>query len=81
MQWLLNECIAPIEGAKIAFLLYEKEKWGIKGSLRSNDDNINVAEICGIFWWGGHKLAAGFKHWGKIEDVKEILLRELKKVV
>ncbi len=81
ISWLLNEFIANIDGAKVAFLLYETEKWGVKGSLRSNDDTINVAEICALFWWGGHKLAAGFKQSGKIEEVKEELLKELEKVV
>ncbi|NUJ97793.1 bifunctional oligoribonuclease/PAP phosphatase NrnA [Candidatus Gracilibacteria bacterium] len=78
---LLNECIATIEGAKIAFLIYETEKGNIKGSLRSNDDTIDVAKICALFGGGGHKLAAGFKKSGNIDDVKEELLKELEKVV
>ena len=53
---------------------YDKKTKYWKGSLRSNDNPINI--IAGKFGGGGHKLASGFKIKNK-RDYKKVL-EELK---
>lgn len=56
-------------------LLIKKVGAFIKTSLRSRGE-VDCSKLAGIFWWGGHHNAAGFKiqSSGYIEkDVKEIL--------
>ena len=48
--------------------------------MRSNG-NINVSDICYRFGGGGHPNAAGALIQGTIEEVKEKLIKEVKKVV
>lgn len=60
----LNEFLANIEWAEIAYLLYELDDWSIKWSLRSNNVDINVSQIAAHFWGWGHARAAGLIiHW------------------
>lgn len=84
-QWFkgfISEFLANIEGTQVALFLYEqKDNKEIKASLRSNRDDINVAELCVEFWGGWHKLAAGFSYYWEIKDLEKILLQKLKKVV
>lgn len=49
-----------------ALILQEQEGGMIKGSLRTNNDNIDVSKFAQIFGGGGHKKAAGFKIKGKL---------------
>ncbi len=75
LKWLLNEFLANIEGADIAFLLYEMgNPVEIKASIRSNNDTVDVSKICQSFGWGGHKLAAWFTSEKSLEDVQNELL-------
>lgn len=55
------------EEAKVAILLYETSDGKIKGSLRTEKDNINVAQIATMFGGGGHKKAAGFSLEGRFK--------------
>lgn len=57
--------ICSLKNVKVALLLRE-EHGLIKGSLRTNDDNIDVAKIASKFGGGGHKKAAGFSLLGKL---------------
>ena len=52
----------------------------MKVSLRSND-YVNVSNICLMFGGGGHPRAAGVTMQGKVEDIKEMILREVKRVL
>lgn len=56
-----------LSGAKIALFLRE-ENGRVKGSLRTNNDEVNVAEIAAKFGGGGHKRAAGFIADGRLEE-------------
>ena len=45
---------------------------GIRGSLRSNSDEVDISKIAENYGGGGHKRAAGFFYEGNIiEDVNE----------
>ncbi|MBN2854168.1 DHH family phosphoesterase [Patescibacteria group bacterium] len=57
--------LSSLKGVKVALLLRE-ENGLIKGSLRSNNSEIDVAKIAGQFGGGGHKKAAGFSLAGKL---------------
>ena len=51
----LVNLINTIPNCKIALLLYETFDGRIKGSLRTESDNINIADLAKIFGGGGHK--------------------------
>jgi phosphoesterase RecJ-like protein len=57
--------MCSLRGVKVALLLRE-ENGVIKGSLRTNSDNIDVAEIASRFGGGGHRKAAGFSLSGSL---------------
>lgn len=57
-----------LSGIKAALILTDQGDGMIKGSLRTNDDNVNVAELAKRFGGGGHKKAAGFKIKGKLSQ-------------
>ncbi len=71
-----------IEGVKVSVFIREKENNTYKVSMRSaNSSKINVSDICYIFGGGGHPRAAGANVTGNIEQVKEKLMKEIKKVI
>lgn len=53
--------------SRASLLLYESERGKIKGSLRTDRDDIDLAQLAGVLGGGGHKKAAGFTLEGKIE--------------
>ena len=68
-----------IEGVEVSILLRQKDNEDVyKVSLRSQD-KINVSDICLIFGGGGHARAAGCLIQGNVEQVKEKLVKEIKK--
>ena len=69
-----------IEGVEISIFIREKEDGEYKVSLRSND-YVNVSDICLLFGGGGHQRAAGCSIKDSKENIKEKLLREIKKVL
>jgi phosphoesterase RecJ-like protein len=71
------EELRTMEGIKVAVLFKELEK-GIKVSLRSKE-GIDVSEIAAGFGGGGHERAAGFLISGDLEEIKEIVLEEVKR--
>ena len=71
-----------IEGVKVSVFIREKEENLYKVSMRTgNESNINVSDICYIFGGGGHPRAAGATVAGTVEQVKEKLIKEIKKVL
>jgi len=60
------EKMSGISDIKFAILLYENGV-NIKGSMRTNRDDVDVCKIAALFGGGGHKKAAGFVIPGKIE--------------
>lgn len=68
-----------IEGVKVSVFIRQKDNEdAYKVSLRSEDD-INVSDICFVFGGGGHARAAGALVQGNVEQVKEKLMKEIKK--
>jgi len=54
--------------SKFAILLAEDQKGNIKGSMRTQRDDIDLTKLAGIFGGGGHKKASGFTLPGKLEQ-------------
>ena len=53
--------------SKATLLLYEAEDSKIKGSLRTEKEDVDVAKLAQVLGGGGHKKAAGFTIEGRIE--------------
>ena len=58
----------------------EEDKDEYRVSMRTNGD-VNASDICLMFGGGGHPRAAGATVEGTIEEVKEKLMKEIKKVI
>jgi phosphoesterase RecJ-like protein len=72
-----------VEGVEVAAFILEKPEEGVwKVSLRSKG-GADVSVVCERLGGGGHKYAAGCKlpRSLSLEEVKEKLLEEVKKVV
>lgn len=70
-----------IEGVEISIFIREKEGTnGYKVSLRSRE-YANVADVALMFGGGGHVKAAGCFVQGTVEEVKQKVLLEIKKVL
>lgn len=69
-----------IEGVEVSIFIREKAGKGLRISLRSND-YVNVSDIAILFGGGGHPRAAGCSIQGTIEQAKEKLLTEIKKLL
>ena len=70
-----------IEGVEVSIFIRQKNhEDSYKVSMRSNS-YVNVSDICYIFGGGGHPKAAGCLIQGNIEQVKEKLLKEIRKVI
>lgn len=61
--------LAALSGVRVALLLRE-ENDKVKGSLRTNDEEIDVAKIAQNWGGGGHKKAAGFSLDGRLVKTK-----------
>jgi bifunctional oligoribonuclease and PAP phosphatase NrnA len=82
IKWFLNEFLANIEGCVVAMLLYELEEGGgVKWSLRSNHDDVDVSEVCVDMWGGGHKLAAWFAKQWDIKHIEGEIMKKLRPLV
>lgn len=57
--------INSVSDARAAMLLYETKDGNIKGSLRTEEDHLDVSQLAGLLGGGGHKKAAGFTIKGK----------------
>jgi len=55
-----------VPGSKFTVLLNEDDKGNIKGSFRTQRDDVDVAALAGQFGGGGHKKAAGFTMPGRL---------------
>lgn len=68
-----------IEGVLVSIFIRQKDNEDVyKASLRS-EDGINVSDICLLFGGGGHARAAGALIQGTVEEVKEKLMKEIRK--
>lgn len=64
------DMLNSVPGSKFTVLLNEDFKGNVKGSFRTNRNDVDLSEIASLFGGGGHKKAAGFTLPGHIE--KEI---------
>lgn len=78
----LVEIGRDIEGVEVSVFIRQKEddENAYKVSMRSND-YVNVSDVCLMFGGGGHEKAAGALVQGNIEQVKQKIINELKKVL
>jgi len=58
-----------LKDAKVIMVLYELGDGRVKGSFRTNKEDIDVSKLAQILGGGGHKKAAGFEIEGKLERV------------
>ncbi|HBA36816.1 TPA: hypothetical protein DCZ15_02975 [Candidatus Falkowbacteria bacterium] len=58
--------LSSLSGVRVALFLRE-ENDRVKGSLRTNDEKIDVAKIAQKWGGGGHKKAAGFSLAGRLQ--------------
>lgn len=68
-----------IQGVEVSVFLYERED-GFKASLRSNE-YVNCADVCLLFGGGGHIKASGCTLPYSLEESKEKMLTEVKRVI
>ena len=64
-----------IENVEVSIFIRQTDK-GCKISLRSNE-YVNVSDACVAFGGGGHPKAAGCTIPGTIEQAKEMILKEI----
>ncbi len=71
-----------IEGVEVSVFIRQKENAqdSYKVSLRSKE-YVNVSDICIMFGGGGHPKAAGALVQGNVEQVKEKVMKEIRKVL
>ena len=69
-----------IKGVEVALMFRESSPGVVKVSIRSNR-SIDVSKIAAEFGGGGHKRASGCLIKGKLDEVKEQLLKAVIKVV
>lgn len=70
-----------IEGVEVSIFIREKEgQNGYKVSLRSKEQ-VNVADVALMLGGGGHIRAAGCFVQGTVDEVKQKVLAEIKKVI
>jgi bifunctional oligoribonuclease and PAP phosphatase NrnA len=60
--------LTHIPEARFSMLLAEDKHGNIKGSLRTQNDDVDLSEIAQLFGGGGHKKAAGFTIPGKLKE-------------
>ncbi len=58
--------INSVPKARYTVLYTEDDHGGVKGSLRTRHDDVNVAKIAETFGGGGHSKAAGFRVHGRL---------------
>jgi bifunctional oligoribonuclease and PAP phosphatase NrnA len=62
------DLLATVRDTKFTALVAEDGKGFVKGSFRTNRDDVDVAEIASQFGGGGHKKAAGFRVPARLES-------------
>lgn len=73
----LIDHLRSIQGVHVAVFFEELDTGKIRVSSRSKDERVNVGDICGHFGGGGHKLAAGARMAGPIEDAESKFLTQV----
>ena len=76
MRWPGSKSLARhkthwTENASHLITQEETKNGKIKGSFRTTEENIDVAEMAKKFGGGGHKLASGFEIKGRVVETEE----------
>ena len=70
-----------IEGVEVSIFIRQRgDENAYKISLRSGE-SVNVSDVCLMFGGGGHPRAAGALIQGNVDQVKEKVLKEVKKAL
>ncbi|MEK9156460.1 MAG: bifunctional oligoribonuclease/PAP phosphatase NrnA [Patescibacteria group bacterium] len=64
----LVNLINTIPNSKVALLLYETADGKIRGSLRTESEQVDLARLAEFLGGGGHRRASGFSLWGKLAE-------------
>jgi phosphoesterase RecJ-like protein len=72
------EMLRSASEAKIAALFKQIGTSDFKVSLRSTDENYNVAEIASKFGGGGHKMASAYSAKGDLKKIIRALIKAIK---
>jgi len=59
-----------LSGTRTVLVLREEPNGAVKGSMRSNDEKVDVSAIAKIFGGGGHRGAAGFTIKGRLVETE-----------
>ena len=60
--------LTHVPDARFSMLLAEDRHGNIKGSLRTQNEEVDLSEIAQLFGGGGHKKAAGFTIPGRLKE-------------
>jgi phosphoesterase RecJ-like protein len=63
----VSNYLSLIPSVNIILFLHARADGDIKGSLRTVQDNVDVAQLAGVLGGGGHKKASGFKLAGSLQ--------------
>lgn len=61
------DLLNSVPEGKFSILLSEDGKGNVKGSLRTQNDHIDLSRLAGLFGGGGHKKASGFSVPGRLK--------------
>jgi phosphoesterase RecJ-like protein len=75
------ETLRQIEGTQVAAIFKETPEGHVKVSMRSNHQNLNVADVAENFGGGGHKFAAGCTLTTSLEAARAQVLPKLEAAV
>ncbi len=73
----LIDLLRMVDSVIAAVLFEELEDGRVRVSARSKDPRVNVAEVCGRFGGGGHRLASGARMKGPVEAASQQFLQVL----
>lgn len=73
----LIDVLRSVDGVLAAFIAEELPDGKIRISSRSKDESIDVSQVCGLFGGGGHRMAAGARLKGPIDEAASRFLAEL----
>ncbi len=59
-----------IPESKFCMLLSEDQKGGVKASMRTQREDVDLSKIAEVFGGGGHKMASGFRIEGNLKEEK-----------
>ena len=71
--------VRSIKGIKAAVVFQEAGDNLVKVSFRSRDEKVNVNKIAALFGGGGHRMAAGCRIKGSLDEAVSRVLKEIKK--